>query len=166
MSTLGSAIPSLDYCVYFTGPRHRYRRAGNVDYYHGTLKFSEGFDKFVLSVRKNYVLTVRSFVVLEVALVEASDKDDAVGILRGSDSVCLKLCGAAALAKVLTRHYPVVVGSDIAHIAALPDHLRLAGESLTECIQRDYFILCLQVRRATAHDHHLISILPHYEYFR
>src|SRR3712207_9254181 len=70
--------------------------------------FGQSLDHTVLPIGKRIVLSVVSFAVLVVALVESSEEDNVVGLACLGHGVGYKLVGRAVLAKVLPARNAVV----------------------------------------------------------
>lgn len=115
------------------------------------------------TVGQAQTLTVGVLAVLAVALVQAADEDDIIGIPGLFHGFSYQLFGSTVILQILSGHHPVVFTACIAHVATGIDHLGLAGHTLLDAVQRREFALHLRGRTTTAYGHHLDGILAHYK---
>ena len=162
-ASFGTQIPVLNDSRHLVHPRHGNGVAGDVDDNQILVRLGQCGDNGILTVGQAQTLTVGVLAVLAVALVQAADEDDIIGIPGLFHGFSYQLFGSTVILQILSGHHPVVFTACIAHVATGIDHLGLAGHTLLDAVQRREFALYLQGRTTTAYGHHLDGILAHYK---
>ena len=132
-------VPVLENSRHFRRPGHADRVAGDIDNHQVGVGFSQGFDDGVLSVRQTEGSTVVIFCILSLALVEAADKENDIGLGRSGHGIGDELVGRARFGKVNTCQNAVKGIAGIAHIAPFIGNLRI-GPGFPDPLQRRNFV--------------------------
>ena len=132
-------VPVLENSRHFRRPGHADRVAGDIDNHQVGVGFSQGFDDGVLSVGQAEGSTVVIFCILSLALVEAADKENDIGLGRSGHGIGDELVGCARFGKVNTCQNAVKGIAGIAHIAPFIGNLRI-GPGFPDTLQRRNFV--------------------------
>ncbi|CCZ47875.1 predicted protein [Bacteroides sp. CAG:661] len=152
-------IPALHDGSHLSGPGHCHGVARDVYDNQVGVCPGQGFNQFILTIRKRQVLAVGVFAVLSITLVQSADKDDAIGFGSNLHGFCLQFGSRTGFLQVLPRHHTVIFAGFVTHIATGIDYLGLVAYPPADAFQRRNLMLGFQRRAASAHGHHLQGIL-------
>ena len=160
VARLAADEPSLHDGGNLVAPGHRHGITRDIDKHDILVGACQCLDQSILTVGQVHRLAVVALGILVVALVQAAEDDDVVGLFGLSHGFGDEGVGTAAVGQRLTSGHAVVVAGGVAHIAAGIVHLD-AGACQTglEAVERQNLVLCLERTAAAADGHHLDGIL-------
>ena len=165
VACLGTEEPALDDGGNAAAPRHGHGVARYVYEHDAPVGFRQCSHYLVLGVWQIHVLTVVSFAILIVALVQSADEYDVIGTLRLCDGVGNELLFGALVVKILTCRHAVVGSVCVAYIPTFViDGYSFGSKACLDAVQRRHLTLHFQRRRAATNGHHLHGVLTNDEH--
>ena len=157
--------PTLNNSRHFIHPRHSHCIAGDIDNNQVFIHLCQFAYHSILRVRQTQRGTVRIFTILMIALVQATEEDNIVGIFSHLQSLCEQFIFRTVVFQILTGFHAVILSCRITYIPTGIYHFRFWAHTAFQSIQRRNLIFHFQRRTTTAHSHHLYRIFTDHCYF-
>ena len=164
MTGFRTVEPRLHESGHLLEPRHSVGVTAEDNDRQIAVRFSQGANEFVLTVRQVVLQPVVTLRVLVVGFVQSADEQYDIRLFGSSHGFGCEFGRRTAVAKVLTGSHTVVLAANVAHVAAYVTYLgtRLCG-ALAYALQGRNLVLRLERTGAAAYSHLFDGILAYHK---